>query len=106
MVLLLAAAPACNTGRRSPAGFRLPPDGDVERGKIAFVALGCNRCHEVAGVELPAASARIRPVMSLGGEVGREPGDGKLVRAIAWPSAHPRGGVAMPRTDREMTAGS
>jgi len=102
-LLLLLAAPACNTGRHSPAGFRLPPGGDIERGKAAFVALGCGRCHELAGVDLPAPAGRTRPVLLLGGEVSREPGDGRLVRAIISPSGKRREGVAMPHYDERMT---
>ena len=102
-LLLLLATPACNTGRHSPAGFRLPPGGDVERGKAAFVALGCGRCHEVAGVDLPGPTTRNRSVLLLGGEVSREPGDGRLAGAIIAPSGKRRDGVAMPHYDQQMT---
>jgi L-cysteine S-thiosulfotransferase len=102
-LVLLLAAPACDTGRRSPAGFRLPAGGDVQRGKTAFVALGCVRCHDVAGVDLPAPGARTRSVLLLGGEVSREPGDGRLVRSIIAPSPERRSGVAMPHYDEQMT---
>jgi len=102
-LLLLLAAPACNTGRHSPAGFRLPPGGDVERGKAAFVALGCSRCHDLAGVDLPGPATRVRSVLRLGGEVSREPSDGRLVGAIISPSGKLRDGVAMPHYDQQMT---
>jgi hypothetical protein len=41
---LLSAGVACDSGRHSSAGFRLPQDGDAERGKLAFVELGCPSC--------------------------------------------------------------
>ncbi len=50
---MLGVAVACSTGRHSSAGFRLPGDGDVERGKAAFVTLECHTCHEVSGLDLP-----------------------------------------------------
>jgi len=100
---LLVAAPACETGRHSPAGFRLPPDGDIERGKTAFVELGCNRCHEAVGASLPQAEGRAGHPIALGGEVTREPSDGRLVRAVIWPSPQEREGCTMPRFDERMT---
>jgi hypothetical protein len=103
IVALLGAATGCESARRSSAGFRLPADGDAERGKAAFVALGCNNCHEVAGAELPQpANPSVQRVM-LGGEVGREIGDGKLVRWIIAPSPQVRNGSAMPHKTEEMT---
>lgn len=52
IVALLGGTVACDSGRHSSAGFRLPVSGDVERGKVAFVQLGCNHCHEVNGMDL------------------------------------------------------
>src|SRR5512134_3925387 len=45
----LLALAAC--GPESPLGFSLP-DGDAARGQEAFVALRCNSCHEVEGLEI------------------------------------------------------
>jgi mono/diheme cytochrome c family protein len=101
--LLLLAAPACNTGRRSPAGFRLPPDGDIERGKTAFVELGCTQCHDVAGVNLPTAGARPSAAFLLGGEVTREPGDGRLTAAVIAPGQATRDGWTMPHYEERLT---
>ena len=103
IVALLGAAPSCTTGRHSAAGFRLPPDGDVERGKAAFVSLGCNQCHQLAGLELVPAQPRVQPAVLLGGEVASEPADGRLVRAIIWPREARRGGSAMPHYAETMT---
>lgn len=98
IAVLLAAAPACDSGRRSAAGFRLPPDGDIERGKAAFLTLGCNRCHDIAGVDLPKPQGRPERVVILGGEIAREPNDGRLVRSVIWPE-----GGGMPHYAQEMT---
>jgi L-cysteine S-thiosulfotransferase len=95
---LAVIASGCDSGRRSAAGFRLPPDGDIERGKTAFVTLGCNACHEVAGVDLPKATTPA--VMVLGGDVYQVVGDGKLVTKIISPSGRQ---VRMPHYSEKMT---
>lgn len=101
--LLMLAAPACESGRHSSAGFRLPPDGDIERGKAAFLQLGCNQCHEVAGVNLPKPEMGPAAAFILGGEVSREPTDGRLVRQVTWPPSQPRNNCTMPHFNETMT---
>ena len=82
--LVVALAGACDGGRRSGRGLRLP-DGDVERGRVAFVELGCPSCHEAEGV--PAAPDIQPPVIvKLGGPVRRVETYGQLVTAIVNPS--------------------
>jgi hypothetical protein len=81
----LAILAGCN-GQRSPSGFRLPENGDPERGKAAFVELGCHQCHPVAGVELPPASADSKISLGLGGRVHEVRTDGYLVTSIIHPS--------------------
>lgn len=83
---LLVLAAACEPGRHSSAGFRLPGDGGAERGKAAFVSLGCNNCHSVSGVELPAATDPRSVSIELGGERAFEMNDGYLVTSIINPS--------------------
>lgn len=80
------ASVACESGRRSSAGFRLPADGDPERGKATFVAQGCHTCHRVSGMDLPAPSVEPPVPVVLGGEVTAEPADGYLVTSIINPS--------------------
>ena len=84
--LLLASAMACNAGRHSSSGFRLPPDGNPAQGKIEFVALGCNTCHRVAGVDLPAPTVQPPVPVVLGGQVNTDPADGYLTTSIIFPS--------------------
>lgn len=83
---LLVLTIACNSGRRSPSGFRLPADGDIERGKAAFLALGCYSCHEVSGADLPRPAVKPPVPVVLGGEVTRELTDGYLVTSLINPS--------------------
>ncbi len=85
LLLLLAAGVACDSGRHAARGFRLP-DGDIERGKVAFVSLGCTSCHEVSGVDLPHPAAKPLVPVVLGGHVDKEVTDGYLVTSIIYPS--------------------
>lgn len=82
-----AVTTACNSGRHSPAGFSLPADGDIERGKAVFVELNCHGCHRVSGVNLPQPSRESKAPVLLGGETMREMTDGYLVASIINPSA-------------------
>src|SRR5690348_12077718 len=83
---LLGAAVACQTGRHSPAGFRLPEGGDKERGKADFLGFRCDSCHEVAGVDLPAPTIQPAVPLVLGGTVEKALTDGYLVTSIINPS--------------------
>ena len=81
----LVTALGCQSSHSS-AGFRLPPDGDVERGKTAFVALACHICHEVDGVSLPKPPAARQISVLLGGPLGKTMTDGYLVTSIIYPA--------------------
>ena len=102
--LLLAATMACGAGRHSSSGFRLPPDGNPAQGKIEFVALGCNTCHRVSGVDLPAPTVQPVVPVVLGGQVNTDPADGYLAASIIYPSyqlaAYPRHMIASGEQSR------
>ena len=85
LVAALAAA-GCESGRHSASGFRLPPDGDIERGKVAFVALGCAACHEVSGGDMPRPTVQPPVPVVLGGVLDHEMSDGRLVTSIIYPT--------------------
>jgi hypothetical protein len=72
---------ACAT--EAGPGFHLP-EGDVDRGREAFVGLRCNACHEIEGVERPTI-ASANPV-ALGGHTARVKTYGDLVTSIVNPS--------------------
>jgi mono/diheme cytochrome c family protein len=81
-VLIVLLAAACDS--RSGAGFRLP-DGDVERGRVAFAELGCNTCHRIEGADptyVPPGAANL----TLGGKTTWVKTYGELVTAIVNPS--------------------
>jgi L-cysteine S-thiosulfotransferase len=84
-VALFLFALACDTGRKSASGFRLP-DGDVEHGRAVFVDLKCNACHRVEGVDLPAPTVHPEVPVILGGRVPYAKTDGELVTSIINPS--------------------
>lgn len=78
IVLLLSA---CNPQAR---GFSLPP-GDADRGRAAFVSLGCPQCHTVVGEpSLQVAEPQLQ--ISLGGRTTRVKTYGDLVTSIINPS--------------------
>ena len=83
---LLAATGACSHGRYSKAAFQLPPDGNPEHGKAAFIALGCGSCHRVAGADLPAPTVNPPVPVVLGGEVVHRLSDGYLATSMIYPS--------------------
>lgn len=86
--LLLLGGAACNSGRYTAEGFHLPLDGNVERGKTAFVELGCNTCHKVSGADLPGpVEAAVVPIQ-LGGQSSRRLSDAYLLTAILNPNYH------------------
>jgi sulfur-oxidizing protein SoxX len=85
LAALLGAAAGCDSGRHTTAGFHLP-EGNVEQGKVAFVALGCNSCHAVTGVDLPKPTARPAVPVVLGGEVPEKLSDAYLVTSMIDPS--------------------
>jgi hypothetical protein len=81
-MLIAVLAAACDA--KSGAGFRLP-DGEVERGRVAFVELGCTSCHRIEDEEpayMPVGAANV----VLGGETTWVKTYGELVTAIVNPS--------------------
>jgi hypothetical protein len=76
----------CQTGRHSTAGFHLPPDGQAERGRLAFVANKCHDCHTVSGVELPDPPPGSPKPIPLGGVVRAAIPDSHLFTSVVHPS--------------------
>ena len=97
MLFLMAG---CRADRHSSAGFRLPVDGDVERGKAAFITLGCNNCHQVTGADLPLPTVQLPVPVVLGGLIGEPITDGHLVTSIIYPAYQLRDQLARyPRAE-------
>ena len=111
VALLSAFISGCD---REPPGFALP-EGDADKGRKAFVKLGCADCHSVMGD--PALSeqnpdAKMRVI--LGGPSSRVQTYGNLVTSIINPSHYlkrgepavaltPKGTSPMPSLNEEMS---
>jgi mono/diheme cytochrome c family protein len=80
---LLAAG--CTPPEKSGVGFRLP-DGNVDRGKQAFIDLKCSSCHSVEGVHFGTNQITGHLNIVLGGETLMVRTYGQLVTAIINPS--------------------
>ena len=76
---------ACNA-RYSSSAFHLPADGNLERGKIAFVALKCHTCHDVPGAALSTPSVQPPVGVRLGGETDKKLSNAYLVTSMLDPS--------------------
>lgn len=86
VALLALGAAGCGSGRYSSTGFRLPADGNVERGRAAFLAFGCHTCHAISGADLPRPTVQPPVPVVLGGTVNQPVADGYLVTSIINPS--------------------
>jgi len=84
LAALIGLCAACDS-RHSPAALHLPA-GDVDRGKTAFLDLGCHSCHEVSGADLPAPSVQPAIPVKLGGVIDRRLSDGYIVTSLLDPS--------------------
>lgn len=84
-LLLLVTVFTLLSGCGQSHGFYLP-QGDIERGKTAFVTMKCYSCHKVSGVSLPAPVSAVATNVTLGGEVAYIKTYGELVTCVIDPS--------------------
>jgi L-cysteine S-thiosulfotransferase len=76
----------CATDPGYATQFRFPIfKGDLEKGRQSFVALGCNQCHTVNGVELPAYAGETPLTFDLGGKIWYVKTYAELVTSIINP---------------------
>jgi L-cysteine S-thiosulfotransferase len=101
----LTLTTGCLSSRHSSSGFRLPPDGDIEHGKVAFVTLGCSQCHVVSGANLPEPTVQPPVPVVLGGQVAEPVTDGYLVTAIIYPAYQLRHQLARYRKEQITSNG-
>ena len=67
--------------------FRFPiENGDIDRGRQAFVDLQCHECHSVAGTKLPALAGAGPVQLRLGGENGAVNNYAELMTSIISPN--------------------
>ena len=83
---MLSVVAACDSGRHTTAGFSMPADANLERGRQAFSDLGCPACHRVVNLNLPSPTVQPAVPVVLGGEIDRKLSDAYLVTAMISPS--------------------
>lgn len=83
VILVSILLAACDPQSR---GFSLPP-GDIDRGRVTFVELGCPQCHRVVGDDqLGLKNPDAQMQVDLGGRVTRVNTYGDLVTSVINPS--------------------
>ena len=75
----------CESGPNTGVGFSLP-EGDISKGKVTFVELGCNTCHSISDIEQLPSDIKGFPRVKLGGHVRNIKTYGELVTSIINPS--------------------
>jgi len=75
----------CDTGPKGSIGFSLP-DGDITRGKAAYIEFQCNACHVNEQVPQLDTGAPATISVTLGGETARIKSYGELVTSVINPS--------------------
>jgi len=85
LVVCAGVLMACDPSPQSALGFRLPA-GDPNAGQVAFLELQCTACHQIAGLDLPAAQEPGPVLVELGGQVTKVRTYGELVTSIINPS--------------------
>ncbi len=84
--MILVAAAAGIGGCAYDSGFGFPAEaGDIAAGRQAFIDHQCQRCHSVAGVELPRIAGAPDPFFELGGETSIATSYEELTTAIINP---------------------
>lgn len=76
---------ACGKGADSPRGFSLP-EGDADKGQIAFVNHRCTDCHSIKGQDLGAPSENSALNIVLGGQSPNVKTYADIVTSIINPS--------------------
>ena len=79
---MLSVVAACDSGRHTTAGFSMPADANLERGRQAFSDLGCPACHRIVNLDLPSPTVQPPVPVVLGGEIDRKLSDAYLVTAM------------------------
>ncbi|MFK7733614.1 MAG: c-type cytochrome [Pseudomonadales bacterium] len=75
----------CDKGADSPRGFSLP-EGNSDRGRIAFVDNRCSDCHSIEGLQLGEASENRELNIIIGGQSPNVKTYADIVTSIINPS--------------------
>jgi len=100
LAVSMTVVAACDTGPKGSAGFTLP-EGDVEQGKVNYVAFGCNGCHSTSDIAQLQDADDSGISIALGGESARVRTYGELVTSIINPSHRVANRESRERTDEQ-----
>lgn len=81
--LLLCVGLLISSCNKQARGFALP-EGDIEKGKVAYKKLACNECHLISNIEWKGGIDSLK--IQLGGEVSTQKSYGDLVTSVINPS--------------------
>ena len=82
LIITMSLEFGCNPESR---GFALP-EGDIEKGKQAFVYLHCDQCHNAGDIKRVGNAIEGEIYITLGGDVSKVKTYGELVTSIINPS--------------------
>jgi len=85
LYILFFLLASCNYGPNSGRGFSLP-EGNVDKGRAAFVELECNACHSVGDIEHVAGHEGLDINVALGGQATVIKTYGDLMTSVINPS--------------------
>ncbi len=85
VVILFVLLVACGGKEKKMAKGFVLPEGDLGKGKQAFIEMNCHQCHSVAGETLPEYGSPSEVQLHLGGEVYKVKTYGQLVTSIINP---------------------
>ena len=85
LYILFFLLASCNYGPNSGRGFSLP-EGNVDKGRAAFVELECNACHSVGDIEHVAGHEGLDINVTLGGQATVIKTYGDLMTSVINPS--------------------
>lgn len=85
IAVAVAGVAACDAGVANREQIVLP-EGNVERGEAAFVALQCTSCHTIRDRELPPPEEMGPVTIALGGQVTKLKSYSELVTSVINPS--------------------
>jgi hypothetical protein len=100
LFILFFLLASCEFGPNSGRGFSLP-EGNVDKGRAAFVELECNSCHSVGDIERVGGREGPDIDIELGGRVTTVKTYGNLVTSVINPSHK----ISRRHINRDIAAG-
>jgi sulfur-oxidizing protein SoxX len=87
LIIAVSAGAMLAAGCAYSPGLAFPIEqGNIAAGRQAFIDHQCNRCHSVAGVDLPQIAGAPPPLLELGGETSMAKSYEELLTSIINPN--------------------